>query len=412
LAALAAEFAVAGLWSVRLAAADYWFTKETPEGTEKALALTPDQSAYYVLLALLVGDDHPSVAVAALRKAVTLNPSDARAWVELGLRYEAAGDLGAAEQTLLRAAAEDRTYLPRWTLLNYYFRHNDTDRFWYWAKAAVPMIYGDALPLFHLCGRVDEDGKLIDRLEIRKPEIQAAYLFYLLVAGRADLAGPSSRRLLMESRSADVPLLLDACDRLIDAHSVDDAVAIWNGLIHARRLPYGDFPEGVRPTLTNGDFAASPSGRGFDWRLPSLEGISAAREETAPGLRLTFSGAQAEAAEPLVQLVPVRERTAYELKFVYRTSGIGARTGLSWSIGEMGTGRSLKDGEDLASEEQVSQRMDFATPAGCRMVRLSLAYRRRPGTTRIAGYIVLRDVEVKPATQFPSDDGPRSRVMK
>jgi Flp pilus assembly protein TadD len=112
LAALAAEFAVAGLWSVRLAAADYWFTKETPEGTEKALALTPDQSAYYVLLALLVGDDHPSVAVAALRKAVTLNPSDARAWVELGLRYEAAGDLGAAEQTLLRAAAEDRTYLP------------------------------------------------------------------------------------------------------------------------------------------------------------------------------------------------------------------------------------------------------------------------------------------------------------
>ena len=349
LAALAAEFAAAGLWSVRLAAADYWFTKETPEATEKGLALTPGQSAYYVRLALLVGDDHPSLAVAALRRAVSLNPGDGRAWVELGLRYEAAGDLGAAEQALLRAAGEDKTYLPRWTLLNYYFRHNDTDRFWYWAKAAVPMIYGDPLPLFHLCGRMSEDGQLTDRLEIRKPEIQAGYLFYLLDAGRADLAGPASRRLLMENRSADVPLLLDACDRLIDARRVDDAIAIWNGLRRARRLPYGDPSGGVPPALTNGNFAVSPTGHGFDWRLPALEGISASREENPPGLRLTFSSTQAETAEPLVQVVPVRERTAYELKFAYRTSGIGAGTGLSWRIEEAGTGRGLKDGEDLAS---------------------------------------------------------------
>ncbi len=107
-------------------------------------------------------------ALAALRRAVALNPSDGRAWIEMGLRLEATGDLGAAEQALLRAAQEDLTYLPRWTLMNYYYRRNDVDRFWFWAKAAVPMIYGDPLPLFHLCGRVGEDGGLIDRLAITR----------------------------------------------------------------------------------------------------------------------------------------------------------------------------------------------------------------------------------------------------
>ena len=237
----------AGVWSVRLGLADYWFQKETAEATEKAIALTPDQSAYRVRLALLIGDEDPARALVALRRAVELNPSDGRAWIELGLRLEATGDLPAAERTLLRSAEEDKTYLPRWTLMNYYFRRNDAERFWLWARAAVPMIYGDPLPLFHLCGRMSEDGTLIDRLRIRKPEIQAGYLFYLLDIGRADLVGPSSRCLLKGNRQANVPLLLEACDRLIEARRVDDAVAIWEGLAQSKQLPFRAPPGGLSP---------------------------------------------------------------------------------------------------------------------------------------------------------------------
>src|ERR1035441_6571618 len=91
--------------------------------------------------------------------------------------------------------------------------------------------------LFHFCGRVNEDGRLIDRLDIRQPQIQAGYLFYLLDSGHAELAGGAARRLLAENRETDVPLLLDACDRLIDARRMDDAVAIWDGLSQVGRLP-------------------------------------------------------------------------------------------------------------------------------------------------------------------------------
>ena len=64
-------------------------------------------------------------------------------------------------------------------------------KFWFWAKQAAAMVYGDAQPMFRLCGRVEEDGKLIDRLQIRAPEVQAGYLSYLLGTepGGSDRAG-------------------------------------------------------------------------------------------------------------------------------------------------------------------------------------------------------------------------------
>jgi hypothetical protein len=243
-----------------------------------------------------------------------------------------------------------------------------------------------------------EDGALIGRLDIRKPQIQAGYLFYLLDIGRADLAGPSSRLLLAGNHDSDVPLLLEACDRLIDAQRADDAVAIWEGLSRSRRLPFRDSGE---PVLTNGDFEVSPTGQGFDWRLPTLVGISAAREEDPAGLRLTFSGLQAENAEPVVQFIPVRENTAYELNFVYRTAGIGDRSGLSWQIAAAGRPVHVEDEDDFSADQWTERRLSFVTPPACRMVRLSVVYQRRPGTTRIAGYLVLRNVELHPSPKAP-----------
>ena len=390
-AAAAAGFGLAGAWSLRVGRADYWFQKETAEATEKAIALTPNQTEYLARLALLTGDADPPRALAALQRAVALNPHDGRAWVELGLRLEATGDFAGAEQSLLRAAEADKTYLPRWTLTNYYYRRDDWDRFWYWAKAAAPMIYGDAQPLFHLCGRVQEDGRLIERLDIRKPQVQAGYLFYLLDSGHAELAGDASRRLLAGKREADVPLLLEACDRLIEARRIDDAEAIWGGLARTGRLPFRT-RAGTRSVMTNGDFAVSPTGHGLDWRLPELEGISAAREDDPAGLRLTFSGMQAEAAEPLVEYVPVEENRRYELKYAYRTASIGADSGLAWRVADL-SGGTIGEGGELSSDDPADGCMRFVVPRGCRMVRLSLEYRRRAGTTRITGYLVLRDVE-------------------
>jgi hypothetical protein len=398
IAIAAAGFAAAAVWSVRLGWADYWFRQETLASTERALAITPGQAAYYHRLALLTEDDSPARAIQALRRAVELNPADAQSWIDLALQYEAGGDLARAGQCMLRAAAEDAGYLPRWTLANFYFRRDDPPRFWFWARQAAAMAYGDPLPLFRLCGQMEEDGNLIDRLAIRNPAVRAGYLYYLVGRNRIDLIGPPSRRVLAENRPSDRPVLLAVCDRLLEQGRAGQALDIWNGLARTERIPFGPIAPAARSLLTNGTFAIAPISQGFDWRLPDIDGISPASEESPGGLRLTFSGRQPERCEVLAQYVPVEENRQYKLTYRYRTSVIAASTGLAWQVtGANGAGN-LGAGRDLSAEEETESQLTFATPAGCRLVRLSLDYQRSLGTTRIAGFVILRSVSIELAT--------------
>ncbi|MGP8243465.1 MAG: tetratricopeptide repeat protein [Bryobacteraceae bacterium] len=402
---VAAGVAVAGcgtaaVWSARAGLADYWARQETAAATQRAIALTPGQSLYRFRLAVLLADQDPPRSDAALHRALALNPADADSWIELGLRSEAGGDYSAAERCFQRAAGESKLYLPRWTLANYYYRRNDTARFWQWANRSAEMLYGDPAPLFELCERAAEDGDPAEHLQLRNPDLRASYLSYLMSRREIDRVAAGAESLLAAGRPSDAPLLLASCGLLLEGKQVDGALRIWNGLAAARRIPFAALAPDGGPVLTNSGFATSPTSRGFDWRLTSLEGVSAAREEDAGGLRLTFTGEQPERCEPLTQFVPVRENQAYELRFAYRTSGIAPDTGPRWQVaGGFGSG-AIAESEALSSPDTAEGRVRFTTPAGCRLLRLALVYQRAPGTTRIEGYVVLRgvwlDLQAKP----------------
>ena len=117
--------------------------------------------------------DDPRKAKEALGRAVALNPWDARSWIELGLRAEAEGDGATSEQCLLRAANVDR-HVPA---------AMDAGELLFPARRSAEVLVlgegtrrrwcmGTPQPVFRLCARVEEDGKLIDRLQIRNPEVQ------------------------------------------------------------------------------------------------------------------------------------------------------------------------------------------------------------------------------------------------
>jgi tetratricopeptide (TPR) repeat protein len=396
---MAAIAAVAGcgvcaVWSVRAGLADYWARQETGAAAERAIALEPEQALYHYRLALLLADQDPRRSDEFLRRAVALQPADADFRIELGLRSEAEGDYPTAERSLLRAATENKLFLPRWTLANYYFRRNDTARFWYWAKSSAAMVYGDPAPLFALCERVAEGGNLMELLELRSADSQAGYLSYLLDRSETVRVAPVALSVLAADRTSDTPLLLAACDLLLDGKRVEEALLLWNKLVASHRLPFRAPAREGGPVLTNGAFAASPTSRGFDWRLPAIEGVTAAREQAPAGLRLTFSGGQPESCEPLTQFVPVEQNAVYELKFAYGTSGIAAGAGPRWRVADAFAGRTIAESEPLSSQDLAQGRLGFVSPAGCRLLRLALAYQRAPGTTRIEGDVVLGDVRL------------------
>ena len=403
-AAIVATFALTSVWAVRMAWADYRFRQETLPATQQALRLEPDSAAYYARLAAMIQESNPVASTAALERAVALNPWDSQSWIELGLRAEAAGDLAGAERNLLRAASVDKQYLPSWSLVNYYFRRGDSEKFWLWAHEASTMAYGDQAPLFTLCWKIASDGALIEqKLDIRTAGLQANYLAYLTNQDRVEPITRAATRLLAWNREADQPVLLAACDRLIADDRAGQALLIWNRLAELHRIPYGALAPGSGRSLTDGDFTMPPMSQGFDWRLPNVGGVATLLDEPPTGLRISFSGRQPENCDVLTQIMPVMDGANYELRFLYRTNGIAPETGLGWRIMDLYGSKLLVQGESLASESEREGRFSFRTPACSRLVRLTLTYQRALGTTRIEGFIVLRKLRLTPAGNGPNE---------
>ncbi|MBM3812284.1 MAG: hypothetical protein FJW20_11705 [Acidimicrobiia bacterium] len=128
---LAAACVWAGWRVVRAEVAEYWIRKGDPQA---AARWEPGNSAYQ-----------------ESRRAVELNPHEARGWLRLGLEEEMEGRLTEAERCLLEAARRSRKYEARWALANFYFRRWRKEEFRRWAAEALEMAYADRTPLFDLC---------------------------------------------------------------------------------------------------------------------------------------------------------------------------------------------------------------------------------------------------------------------
>jgi hypothetical protein len=240
---------------------------------------------------------------------------------------------------------------------------------------------------------VAEDGNLIDRLQIANPDIRAAYLYYLLEQNRFDLVDPAVERVLEGSRVPDIRVLLTACERLAIARRVDAASNLWDRLAQRGTLPVGEARRTSDQILVNGRFTTPPTSQGFDWQLPTSEGLSASREEGGQGIRITFSGEEPEVVEALGQMVPVHGGTRYELQATYRTGAASSDSGLAWYVVDAG-GITLAKTSGLASEAGTEQRIPFRTPPKCPLIRVSLVYHRAPGTTRLQGYVSVSQVKL------------------
>ena len=387
--------AVSAVWAVRFAQADIWSGQGTIEGLRQASRIVPDDAEYRLRLALSIADQASAESLALLRQAAALSPADARIWIELGLRYESLQNYSEAEKCLLHAAEVDRQYVPRWTLANYYLRHEDTANFWRWARSCAEVIPGDPVPLFRLCGRVTEDGNLMDRLALHGAELRSAYLAYLIETGKLELGARVANGLVSEGSATAAPVLMDYCDRLLAGSRVGEALSVWNGLSRHGWIPFAGLDPAGGLVLTNGDFAIDPTSRGFDWRTPEVEGVSVLREHASGGLRVTFSGEQLENCAPLAQTVPVEGGGRYAVDVSYRTSGIQNDAGLSWQVVPLPPAQTLQGLPIAAAENPTWGHFQFVAPPGCRGVQLALSYRRSLGTTRIEGYVVLNEVRLR-----------------
>lgn len=157
-------------------------------------------------LALLSGAHAAGVALPfSEANRHTENPRDTSASLQLGLEQESAGESNQAEHTLLEAARYDRQYQPAWTLANFYFRQNQPDQFWHWARRAAELSYDDGRSLLRLATALEDDPNIVVERLGRRPVLLRTYLDVLIGQNRRDAAWQVAAMLAEFHDPADQP---------------------------------------------------------------------------------------------------------------------------------------------------------------------------------------------------------------
>jgi hypothetical protein len=383
--------ALTSYWSCRLAFADYLFRQNTRESVAQALRWDRFNAGYYTWQAELqefAGVDPAS----SLDEAVRLNRYASGAWVRLAARSEMRGDFPAAERQLLVAEQVDRLFDTRWALMNFYFRRGDAEKFWFWTRKSLEMSYGDLTSLFELVWRFTDDGERMNRALPEDVQILNKYLYFLTATNRLTAGGPIALRLLRDSSSKDVPVLLHYGEEALEASRTSAAIVVWNGLCERKLLTYKKLSPERAQTLTNADFMVAAIQTGFDWRFSPNPEVTILQPIPEGGVRISLNGKQSETEDLAWQVVPLLPGRRYRLQFDYRTADM-RQTGVCWIVRAGFRGLSeLGHGAVLAPREEW-QHADVVFSSGeANTARLVLRYERELGTMRAEGTLDLKDL--------------------
>lgn len=409
--------------ATRLVLAGLLARRSTPDGFRQAIEFAPN-AAYFERLA----DLDPDHASEALRRAVALNPRSSVAWTALGLAAERSRDFSGAAQDLEEAARVDRQYLPAWTLANFYFRRGNRTSFWKWARRAAALAYDDPKPLLTLADRVGLSDRLPPMRVIAQlgdsGKLERAYLDLLIDEDRFDDAQAIARTILARARldrrregrssAEDTARLRAFSTRLIAADRGRDALEIWNGIAASSGViesPTGiiESPTGIIESPTgliesptgviepSSGLDQAPSGEGFDWRLPSIDGVSSVWRK--PVLDFALDGRQPQTCPLLERAVAIPLVSAgrhWRVRFAYST-GV---PGLRWAFDRQDGSALPETSAPLETSPGWREAEWNFTPrphgrAPVFLGRLALFYRRDTGHTRAGGRLQIRSLRVE-----------------
>jgi len=374
-----------GVWqSWKIAHSDNLFWQDTAESLRTSIRLEPDCWQCYVKLARL--DD--SSAENLLQTSLRLNQYNSDAAVDLGLRYEADGDFHRAEELLLLASQVDRTYVPRWSLANFYFRRDNLTAFWMWIHRATETPAENIGALFELCWRVSSDPKTIEaNIDERDPEVSRQFINFLIGKDQPAVAVNAAMNLLRTGdRGWDQTLLFTLLEKLTHTNDATDANALWKKMVDQHWVVADtSFPN-------NPQFAREPLPVVFDWNFAEYNGLHSWPGPS--GLEVEFTGDEPESCVIAEQTI-VLPAGAYTLESPYRTRNVPPDTGIQWQVLDAGTDQVLASSVSLASDVPARVDLPFVIKTDRQLLRLRLSYNRTLGTTRISGTLVVTSVKIQ-----------------
>jgi pentatricopeptide repeat protein len=392
------------------ARATHLFHVGTISSLSAAVRLVPFNAGYVAAL----GQAEPSNAVDLWTRSAELNPFSADTWFRLGYHAELnQHQPRLAEQYFSKAAAVDRSYLPRWTLANFYFRQHNREQFLKWAKSALEITPYDGAAVFFQTLTLTNDEKQVLNILPARTQVVFDYLNFLLASNRdASLESVAMRSLDLPAAAPfgrpDLParwqdLLGITEDRLLIAGNVDAALRVWNRM-HQRGWAKLAAPSASAP-LTNAEFKTPFSNHGFDWSFVPAPGVSFDQLPESQKIRFTFSGTQPEWCRLLEQFVSLEPGRTYRMAWETESSDFTDRIGLTWRLHPVGPG-GPDAGSGLSSPDLIVKGANhgewiFSARNDAKLYLITLEFKRPLGQVRAEGSLAIRDVSMTPSAARP-----------
>jgi tetratricopeptide (TPR) repeat protein len=336
-------------------------------------------------------------------RAVELNRHDAALLIQSALAHESAGDEAKAERLLLEAAERSRTWLPRWSLANYYYRRGRKEEVAKWARLALERGYGDRTPLYGLCrsAGLTEDEILSRVVGARDVAGIEAYLRYVRAEADGETAGALSRaaEMLFEANGragvtrTSAEELAQTCETLVRLGEHERAYKIWQRL--AERGGLGEVNGRDGGALGDAGFTGrSLAAPAFGWAMATVAGVEILAGSPPGTAKIEMSGGQPESFVVLSQRVRLEGGGRWALRFESAENGdLPADGHFHWALENDGEGGEGAMKGWTGGPEWAGADVGWDVEGG--FWRLSLVYRRPMGSARWSGQMRIRNLSLR-----------------
>jgi tetratricopeptide (TPR) repeat protein len=381
----------------------------TRAGYEAAASLEPANPENWYLLGrywqYTLDDPDPALAINNFRRALSLNPRYADAWLDLGTVYESEGDFSAARDAYLRARnAYPVSATVAWRYGNFLLRQGEVQQAFAEIRRAVYADPKRSAEAFSRCWRVDPSVESI--LDHVIPPDRAAYLEVIRELVAADQLAATltvwQRLVSLHPRMSPADVISFA-DFLIQKGHFDDAHRIWQDAFQLSDVVTGDPPGSL---LWDGGFESNVRGGGFAWTFPaSPPGVQATldRRQKHTGkqsLRLFFDGKRNTNYEGVCTNAEVRPETTYRFSAWVRTKALTSDEGVRFRLSGLSDSHpsSSTDSQDSRGTQPWT-RVEMPWTSGKDVRRARVCLLRNPSRgldARIQGTAWIDDVSLVP----------------
>ena len=394
---LVAVAALAGLLAflaIRHGRAEKWAASQDPDLWLRAAELEPSNPENWYRLGRYrqLDFEHADLplAITYYQRSVSLNPKEARYWMDLAGAYEMAGNLGKAEEALRNAQRDyPNSGEVAWRFGNFLLRQNRVDEAFGQIHHAVtedPKLTALAVSR---CWRSTQDiGQILNTVIPADSDAYWGALEFLIGAREPDAAMEVWKRLVSMHPDFELSQSFPLFEMLIETGRVDNAATVWNQAIALAGIkPVSD---GAGNLIWNGTFEGDLLNGGFAWRNRPQLGADINWDEQIfhsgkRSLRVDFDGTANVDFQEFWEYALVQPNTRYRFSAYLHTEELSTERGIHFQLddvtrpGEPGTFKPTPQqvtADVGGTQPWTLNQTEFTTGSDTRLLRVTL--RRTP----------------------------------